>query len=72
MRISIAERMFERVIENCADSDLDNMHQEIVQLKERYSMTYRGFVKIPFIKNLFDLIEDEWGYRHQMDRENNI
>ncbi len=64
--------MFERVIENCADSDLDNMHQEIVQLKERYSMTYRGFVKIPFIKNLFDLIEDEWGYRHQMDRENNI
>lgn len=72
MKISIAERMFENVIEETSDKNLENMHNEIVQLKERYSLTYRGLVRIPFIQSIFNMIEDEYGYRHQMDQENNI
>ena len=41
------------------------MYNEIKELREKYGMTFRSLIKTPFIKQMFEMIEDEWEYRNQ-------
>ena len=65
MKITLAERMFESTIMNASDKDLNLMYSELKELKEKSFTTFRSLIKTPFIKQTFEMIEDEWGYRNQ-------
>lgn len=63
--------MFEGVFDEQSDRNLNQMYNEIKELKMKYSMTFRSLIKTPFIKQMFEMIEDEYEYRNQMFEENN-
>lgn len=69
MRLTLAEKLFERVFEEASDKTLNQMHQELKELKEKYSVSFRSYIKTPFIKQTFEMIEDEWQYRNQMQND---
>jgi hypothetical protein len=71
MKLTLAERMFEGVFDEQSDRNLNQMRNEIKELKEKYGMTFRSLIKTPFIKQMFEMIEDEYEYRNQMMEENN-
>ena len=71
MKLTIAEKMFDNVFENLPDKDIDRMYNEIKELKEKHSYMFRSLIKTPFIKQQFEMIEDEHGYRNQMLAESN-
>jgi hypothetical protein len=71
MKLTLAERMFEGVFDEQSDRNLNQMYNEIKELKMKYSMTFRSLIKTPFIKQMFEMIEDEYEYRNQMFEENN-
>lgn len=71
MKLTLAEKMFDNVFENLPDKDIDRMYNEIKELKEKHSYMFRSLIKTPFIKQQFEMIEDEYGYRNQMMEENN-
>lgn len=63
--------MFDNVFETLPDKDIDRMYNEIKELKEKHFYMFRSLIKTPFIKQQFEMIEDEHGYRNQMLSENN-
>lgn len=71
MKLTLAEKMFDGVFDNLPDKDIDRMYNEIKELKEKHSYMFRSLIKTPFIKQQFEMIEDEYGYRNQMMEENN-
>ncbi len=64
--------MFEGVFDEQSDKNLNQMYNEIKELKTKYSMTFRSLIKTPFIKQMFEMIEDEYEYRNQMMEENSL
>lgn len=71
MKLTLAEKMFDNVFETLPDKDIDRMYNEIKELKEKHFYMFRSLIKTPFIKQQFEMIEDEHGYRNQMLSENN-
>jgi len=64
-RIPLAERMFEGVFEELSDKSLNQMYNELKDLRQNSYRTYRGLCQTPFVKHTFEMIEDEWHYRNQ-------
>jgi hypothetical protein len=71
MKLTLAERMFEGVFDEQSDRNLNQMYNEIKELRTKYNMTFRSLIKTPFIKQMFEMIEEEYAYRNQMMEENN-
>lgn len=71
MKLTLAEKMFDGVLEDLSDKSLNQIHNELKELKEKSFMSFRLLCKTPFVKQLFEMIEDEHGYRNQMEVENN-
>jgi hypothetical protein len=71
MKLTLAERMFEGVFDEQSDRNLNQMYNEIKELRTKYNMTFRSLIKTPFIKQMFEMIEEEYEYRNQMMEENN-
>lgn len=71
MKLTLAEKMFDGVFDNLPDKDIERMYNEIKELKEKHFYMFRSLIKTPFIKQQFEMIEDEYGYRNQMLEENN-
>ena len=69
MKLTIAEKMFNGVLDDLGDKNLDQMYNVIKEMKEKYYTSFRSYIKTPFIKELFEMIEDEYEYRHCMDEE---
>lgn len=67
--MSTAYRIFENIIANSSDKDLNEAKQALDNLKTKYWISYRGLNRIPFIRDLFDILEDEFGYRNEMEKE---
>lgn len=72
MKLTLSEKMFDNVFEELSDKTIDRMYNEIKDLKENQFVYFRSLIKTPFIKQQFEMIEDEWGYRHQMESDNNF
>lgn len=64
--------MFEGVFDDLSDRNLNQMRNEIVELRTKYSMTFRSLIKTPFIKQMFEMIEDQYEYRNHMFEENSL
>ena len=64
MRVPLAERMFDGVFAETSDKNLNQMYNELKELREKSFMTFRSLCKSPFNKQLFEMIEDEWHYRN--------
>lgn len=64
MRVPLAERMFDGVFAETSDKNLNQMYNELKELREKSFMTFRSLCKSPFTKQLFEMIEDEWHYRN--------
>lgn len=72
MKLTLAEKMFDNVFESLPDKDINRMHDEIKELKEKQSLFFRSLIRTPFVKQQFEMIEDEWQYRNQMVSDNNF
>ena len=66
MKLTLAEKMFDGVFDRLPDKDIDRMYKEIKELKEKHFYMFRSLIKTPFIKEQFEMIEDEYEYRNQM------
>jgi hypothetical protein len=71
MKLTLAEKMFEGVFDEQSDRNLNQMYNEIKELRTKYNMSFRSLIKTPFIKQMFEMIEEEYEYRNQMMEENN-
>ena len=69
IRIPLAHRLFETMIENSSDRDLNELYETLLEYKTQYFRTYQGLRRVPFIRDLFDIISDQYAYRNQMEEE---
>jgi hypothetical protein len=65
----LAYQLFENLIEDSSDKILNEMYQDLIEYKTKYFRTYNGLRRVPFIRDLFDLILDQYAYRNQMEEE---
>jgi hypothetical protein len=65
----LAYQLFENLIEDSSDKVLNEMYTDLIEYKTKYLRTYNGLRRIPFIRDLFDLILDQYAYRNQMEEE---
>jgi hypothetical protein len=70
--IATAYRLFENIIANSSDKDLNEAMNELNKYKEKYRRSYNGLRNISFIRDLFDILIDEHSYRNQMIEEEGV
>lgn len=68
----LAYQLFETIIEDLSDKQLEELNKDLLNYKEKYQRSYRELRRHPFIGDLFGLILDQYEYRHQMDEENEM
>lgn len=65
----LAYQLFENIIEDLSDKQLEELNKDLLDYKEKYQRTYRSLRQQPFINDLFGLILDQVEYRNQMEEE---
>lgn len=65
----LAYQLFENIIEDLSDKQLEELNKDLLDYKEKYQRTYRSLRQQPFINDLFGLIFDQVEYRNQIDEE---
>jgi hypothetical protein len=65
----LAYQLFENLIEDASDKVLNEMYADLIEYKTKYFRTYNSLRRVPFIRDLFDLISDQYAYRNQMEEE---
>jgi len=68
--MSNAYNIFENVITNSSDKDLEEAVKQLNIFKEKYIRSYKMIRRIPFVRDMFDILEDEYGYRNSRPWEN--
>lgn len=71
MKLTLAEKMFDGVFDQLPDKDIERMYNEVKELREKHNYMFRSLIRTRFIKQQFEMIEDEYEYRNQMLAENN-
>ena len=64
--------LLENIIANCSDKDLEQAINCLRIFKEKKPISYRGLNKIPFVRDIFAMINDEFDYRNQEIEEDNL
>ena len=65
----LAYQLFETIIEDLSDKQLEELNKDLLDYKEKYPMTYRSLRQHTFVRDLFSLIHDQVAYRNQMEDE---
>lgn len=65
----LAYQLFETIIEDLSDKQLEELNKDLLNYKEKYQRSYRNLRQHPFINDLFGLILDQVEYRNQMEEE---
>lgn len=65
----LAYQLFENLIEDASDKVLNEMYADLIEYKTKYLRTYKSLRMIPFVRDVFDLILDQYAYRNQMEEE---
>jgi hypothetical protein len=65
----LAYQLFENIIEDLSDKQLEELNKDLLDYKEKYLRTYRSLRQQPFHQDLFGLILDQVEYRNQMEEE---
>jgi len=65
----LAYQLFENLIEDASDRVLNEMYADLIEYKTKYLRTYNSLRRVPFVRDLFDLILDQYAYRNQMEEE---
>ena len=65
----LAYQLFETIIEDLSDKQLEELNKDLLDYKEKYQRSYRSLRQIPFNRDLFNLILDQVEYRAQMEEE---
>ena len=65
IRVPLAYILFETLIEDSSDRVLNEMYDDLIDYKTKYLRTYNGLRRVPFVRDLFSIIEDQWAYRNQ-------
>lgn len=65
----LAERMFESMIMESADRDLQIAFNNLSEFKQDNPSEYKQIAENPFIERLIGLLEDEQAYRNQTVEE---
>ncbi len=68
-KIPLAYDMFENVLEDMSDKNLNETYTALMNFKQRNYRSYALMRNVPFIRDLFDLVIDQHGYRHAMEEE---
>lgn len=61
----LAYQLFENLIEDASDRVLNEMYADLIEYKTKYLRTYNSLRRVPFIRDLFDLIIDQHAYRNE-------
>lgn len=68
MKSKLAVELFETLIDQISDAELNRMHAVIENYKQRSPFSYNALMKKPFSQNIIEMIEDNWAYRNtQLD-----
>lgn len=62
-RIPLAHRIFELLIDGASDEHLTSAARTIAEYKQQFGYGYKSLTSIPFIRDLFSIVETEFGYR---------
>jgi hypothetical protein len=54
---------------NSSDKDLNEAFEELREMKEQRPIQYRSSYQAPFVRDVFDMIEEEHAYRNQIEEE---
>jgi hypothetical protein len=65
----LAYQLFENIIEDLSDKQLEELNKDLLDYKEKYQRSYRSLRQHTFINDLFGLILDQVEYRNQMEEE---
>jgi len=65
----LAERMFESMIMESSDRDLQIAFNNLSEFKQNNPSEYKQIAENPFIERLIGLLEDEQAYRNQTVEE---
>lgn len=68
-RVALAYRLLEQVFNEVSDNSLKMAYQQLQELKNSNVYTYRGLTRVPFIRDVFTIIEDEYGYRNDIRKD---
>ena len=63
---------FKTLLRNASISDLDDLHVGIMDFGDKYPATYRRLVRVPFVRHLFNAIDEEIGSFYDEDDEEMI
>ena len=61
----LAYQLFENLIEDASDKVLNEMYADLIEYKTKYLRTYKSLRMIPFVRDVFDLILDQYAYRNE-------
>ena len=62
-------KMLQNIIMNCSDTDLNEAVAELQMMKCDRPIQYRSAHQAPFVRDVFDMIEEEHAYRNQAQEE---
>lgn len=63
--MSLAHSLFENLIDKIGDKDLEEMVSVLKNYHAQYPQSYKNLKQIPFVQDLFDIIQDQLAYRNQ-------
>jgi hypothetical protein len=72
IRVPLAYRLFETLIEDSSDRVLNEMYDDLIDYKTKYLRTYNSLRRVPFVRDLFDLILDQWAYRNEQMQDEEV
>ena len=62
-------KILQNIIMNCSDADLNEAVAELNNMKADRPVQYRSAHQAPFVRDVFDMIEEEHDYRNQVQEE---
>jgi len=62
-------KILQNIIMNCSDKDLNEAVEELIKMKQDRPIQYRSAHQAPFVRDVFDMIEEEHAYRNQVEEE---
>jgi hypothetical protein len=48
------------------------MYDDLIDYKTKYLRTYNSLRRVPFVRDLFDLILDQWAYRNEQMQDEEV
>lgn len=69
---SLAADLFQDAIDRAGDDVIEKMATAISNYKNKFNRSYMSLLRMPFFRDLVDMIKDEFGYRFHHDLDDKV